>query len=278
MKTFPRILCVCISMVLLTSCTAHITVEPEISPSPTATLAPDSSAASAPSSNTGASESAPTATPTPTVDPTTSSAPTAAPSPVQSRTFDPSYFIQEFSRSTARAVLEEKFPDLREQPNPPQSSDPEDLILISEGWNYEEIPGVVLVTCADDGQLRQVSFHGYGADFEKFVAMRDALKQQLEQSGLMKSAASSALEISEAMDMGNHGEWVPFSEDSSTLPSSYVISTALQLSDSVNLSLIYVGEEEASFWYSSLYEATGELSVRKNANPATDFCISLNYT
>ena len=42
--------------------------------------------------------------------------------------------------------------------------------------------------------------------------------------------------------------------------------------------LIYVGEEEASFWYSSLYEATGELSVRKNANPATDFCISLNYT
>ena len=69
MKTFTRILCVCISMVLLTSCTAHITVEPEISPSPTATLAPNSSSASAPSSNTGASESAPTATPTPTATP-----------------------------------------------------------------------------------------------------------------------------------------------------------------------------------------------------------------
>lgn len=50
-------------MVLLTSCTAHITVEPKISPSPTATLTPNSS------SNTGASESAPTTAPTPTVTP-----------------------------------------------------------------------------------------------------------------------------------------------------------------------------------------------------------------
>lgn len=69
MKTFTRILCVCISMVLLTSCTAHITVEPEISPSTTATLTPDSSSASASSSNTGVSEGASTATPTPTSTP-----------------------------------------------------------------------------------------------------------------------------------------------------------------------------------------------------------------
>ena len=62
-------ICVCISLVLLTSCTAHITVEPQTSPSPTTTLTPDSSSASASSSNTGASEGAPAAAPTPAATP-----------------------------------------------------------------------------------------------------------------------------------------------------------------------------------------------------------------
>lgn len=69
MKTFTRILCVCISMVLLTSCTAHITVEPQTSSSPTATLTPDAPSASASSSNTGVSEGTPTAAPTPATTP-----------------------------------------------------------------------------------------------------------------------------------------------------------------------------------------------------------------
>lgn len=42
MKTFPRILCVCISMVLLTSCTAHITVESEIPPSSSSSISSSS--------------------------------------------------------------------------------------------------------------------------------------------------------------------------------------------------------------------------------------------
>lgn len=262
MKTFTRILCVCISMVLLTSCTAHIPVEPETSPIPTSSTSPDSSSAA----SSGAS--APTTTPNPT----------AVPSPVQSRTFDPAYFIQEFSRSTTRAVLEENFPDLREQLDPPHPSDPEDLILISEGWSYEGVPGVVLFTCDEGVQLRSASFHGYGPDFKKALAMRDALQQQLEQTDLWKNIRSGKLSFSDAIDMNDNAKWVPFSEDADTLPSHYVISTVMNFSHpSVSLTLLYAGEEAAPRWYAHIYKATGELEVRTQANPATEFSLLISY-
>ena len=261
-KTLVRVVSACASVALLTSCAAHSTIEPESSSFPTFSAIPGSSSAASSSATT----------------PTTTSESTAAPSPVQSRTFDPAYFIQEFSRRTTRAVLEENFPDLREQLDPPQPSDPEDLILISEGWSYEGVPGVVLFTCDEGVQLRSASFHGYGPDFKKALAMRDALQQQLEQTDLWKNIRSGKLSFSEAIDMNDNAKWVPFSEDADTLPSHYIISTVMNFSHpSVSLTLLYAGEEAAPRWYAHIYKATGELEVRTQANPATEFSLLISY-
>lgn len=265
MKPLFSILSACAAVVLLVSCAAPASTGPDDSSAPVSPVIPAPSSLSAPSAEP---DGGAPATP----------APTAAPSPGESQVFDPVYFLQEFSRDTTRAVLEETFPGLREQLDPPQPGDPEDLILISEGWSYEGIPGVVLFTCDEGVQLRSVSFHGYGADFKKALAMRDALQQQLEQTDLWKNIRSGKLSISEAIDMNDNTKWVPFSEDADTLPPHYVISTVLNFSHpDVSLSWLYAGEEAAPRWYPHIYEATGELDVRTQADPATDFCISVSY-
>lgn len=193
------------------------------------------------------------------------------------RTFDPVYFAREFSRGTSQEVLQEQFPDLREEPDPPQPGDPENLVLISEGWEYEGVPGVVLFTC-DAGQLRTAYFHGYGADFEKFRAVRDTLERQLEQAGLMEQLEFGTMKATEAIDMNDHAKWVPFSEEETTFPPNYVLPVVLNFSQpSLSLSLEYAGAEAAPLWYKSLYNSTGPLAAREQAGPATDFCIGFAY-